>query len=217
MSIRILLADDHALMREGLRSLIEKQPDREIVAEAENGRTTVELALKLRPDLVIMDIVMPDLNGIDATRKILAKAPGLKIIALSMYSDRRYVAGMLSAGASGFLLKKNVFSELERAITTVLGNQVYLCPEVAAIVKEDYVHHLPDSDAKICATLTDREREVLQLLAEGNISKQIAARLGISIKTVEMHRQHIMEKLDLHSVADLTKYAVREGLTSLDS
>ncbi len=214
MSIRILLADDHKIMRDGLRSLLEKQSDMEVVAEAENGRTTVQLAQKLLPDVVIMDIAMPDLNGIEATRQIIATAPSVKVLALSMHSNRAFVTGMLSAGASGYLLKDSAFEELARAIRVIVMNQTYLGLGITKAVVKDYVRHLSATDPSV-PHLSPKEREVLQLLAEGMTTKQIASRLYVSVKTIETHRQKIMEKLDIHNIAGLTKYAIREGLTHL--
>jgi two-component system response regulator NreC len=210
MSIRVLLADDHKIVRQGLRSLLEKQHGMEVIAEAEDGRTAVQLARKLSPDVVVMDIAMPDLNGIGATRQIIAEAPGVKVVALSMHSDKRFVTRMLRAGASGYLLKDCAFEELARAISAVVANQIYLSLGIAGVVVEDYVRHVPETGP----SLTPRECEVLQLLAEGSSTKEIAARLHVSVKTVETHRRHIMEKLDIHTIAELTKYAIREGLTS---
>jgi DNA-binding NarL/FixJ family response regulator len=215
MSIKIILADDHKIVRDGLRSLLENQQDMEIVAEAEDGRTTVQQAQKFSPDVIIMDISMHDLNGIEATRQIIARSPGVKVLALSMHSDKRFIAGMLSAGASGYLLKESAFSELVNAIRVVVSNQTYLSPRVAGMVTEDYVHHLSATDSSVRSTITAREREVLQLLAEGKSTKQMAVQLHVSVKTIETHRQKIMDKLDIYSVAELTKYAIREGLTSL--
>lgn len=214
MSIRILLADDHKIMRDGLRSLLEKQSDMEVVAEAENGRTTVQLAQKLLPDVVIMDIAMPDLNGIEATRQIIATAPSVKVLALSMHSNRAFVTGMLSAGASGYLLKDSAFEELARAIRVIVMNQTYLGLGITEAVVKDYVRHLSATGPSV-PHLSPKEREVLQLLAEGMTTKQIASRLYVSVKTIETHRQKIMEKLDIHNIAGLTKYAIREGLTHL--
>jgi DNA-binding NarL/FixJ family response regulator len=214
--VRILLADDHKLVREGLRSILENELHMNIIGQAESGRATVELARTLKPDLVIMDISMPDMNGIEATRQIIAEVKGVKVIALSMHSDKRYVAEMLSAGASGYLLKQSALDELERAIQTVLGNKTYVTPEIAGIVVEEYLRHLASSTEVRPSVLTAKEREILQLLAEGKSTKEIAALLHVSIPTVDTHKQHIMEKLDLHSIAELTKYAVREGLTSLE-
>ena len=215
MGIRIVLADDHKIVRDGLRSLLENQQDIEVVAEAEDGRTTVKQAQEFLPDVIIMDISMHDLNGIEATRQITTKSPGVKVLALSMHSDKRFVTGMLRAGASGYLLKESAFRELVNAIRVVASNQTYLSPRIAGMVTEDYVHHLSATDSSTRLTLTAREREVLQLLAEGKSTKQMAAHLHVSVKTIETHRQKIMDKLDIYNVAELTKYAIREGLTSL--
>jgi DNA-binding NarL/FixJ family response regulator len=216
MSIKILIADDHRIMRSGLRSLLDKEPDMEVVAEAENGRMTVQLALKVFPDVVIMDITMPDLNGIEASRQILSRAPDIKVVALSMHSDEQFVVEMLNAGASGYLLKDCALGELCLAIRAVVANQNYLSPGIASVVIKDYLRKL--SRAKkppVARMLTLREREVLQLVAEGNSSKKIASTLHVSVKTIETHRQQIMNKLNIHSVAELTKYAVLKGITSL--
>jgi len=204
-------------MREGLRSLLEKQPGMEVIAEAENGRTTVQLSHKFKPDVVLMDIIMPDLNGIEATRQILAESPGIKVIALSMRSDRKFVTEMLSAGASGYLLKDSAFEELGKALRTVINNQIYLSPKIASLVVKDYLPNTITKDYSAPPVLTRREREVLTLLAEGKSTKQIASSLYVSVKTIETHRKKIMDKLGVNSIAELTKYAVREGLTSLDS
>jgi DNA-binding NarL/FixJ family response regulator len=216
MSIKILLADDHKIMRDGLRTLLEKQPDMTVIGEAENGRHTVEKALKAKPDVVIMDISMPDLNGIEATRQITGANPHIKILALSMHSDKRFVAEILTAGASGYLLKECAADELAAAIRAVMKGEKYLCPGVADVVVKDYVQRLSREKSSVSHPLTPREREVLQLLAEGKATKQIALKLHLSVKTVETHRRQIMQKLDIHSVAELTKFAVREGLTSLE-
>lgn len=214
MSIRILLADDHTILRQGLRVLLETQDDMEIVAEASNGRSAIDFAIELRPDIVIMDVSMPEMNGVEATRRIVERLDHTRVLMLSMYCDKRFVAKSLSAGASGYLLKDCVDEELVRAIRTVNGGATYLSPDIAGVVVDDYVDgRKADSQA---GDLTPREREVLQLLAEGNSTKQIAVRLNISPKTVETHRQRTMEKLDIHSVAELTKYAIREGLTSAE-
>jgi DNA-binding NarL/FixJ family response regulator len=216
MSIKILIADDHKIVRDGLRSLLEKHDDMEVVAEAENGRTAVELARKLSTDVVVMDISMPDLNGIEATRQIISARPEVKVIALSMHSDRRFVIGMFQAGVSGFLLKDCAFEELASAILAVTANQKYLSPLAAGVMIEDYLQRLPPEDDSASSVLTRREREVLQLLAEGWSTKKIASHLHVSVKTVETHRRRIMAKLKVHSIAELTKYAIREGLTSLE-
>ena len=217
MSTKILLADDHKITRQGLRSLLEKQPDMKVVAEAEDGREAVRLARQLHPDVVIMDVSMPDLNGMAATRQILGKSKKVKIIALSMHSDTLFISEMLKSGASGYLLKDCAFEELRDAIRTVIAGNIYLSPAISDVVVDDYLHRLsktgPSDSGEV---LTDREREVLQLMAEGKSTKQIARELYISVKTVETHRRQIMNKLNIHTVAELTKYAIRKGLTSLE-
>jgi DNA-binding NarL/FixJ family response regulator len=188
----------------------------QVVGEAENGRTTVRLVRELSPDVVVMDISMPDLNGIDATAQVLADVPEIKVIALSMHSDKRFIAGMLKAGASGYLLKDCAFDELVKAINTVMFDQAYLSPKIADVVIKNYVRHLSPSETSALSLLTVREREVLQLIAEGNSTKQIASQLYVSSKTIETHRHRIMEKVSIYNLADLTKFAIREGLTSLE-
>jgi len=220
MNIRILVADDHAIVREGIRSLLKQEEDFEIVGEASDGVAVVRLAHELKPDIVIMDLTMPDLNGVDATRQIAADLPGTRVIALSVHSDRHHISEMFKAGAAGYLLKDCVYQELARAIRVVRESQAYLSPEIATDVIQEYVngHGGGESggNASVYTKLTPREREVLQLLAEGHDPKQVGRRLHISFKTVQTHRQHIMEKLELHNLAELTKYAIREGLTSLE-
>ena len=215
MSVRIILAEDHRITREGLVNLLQERPDMEVVGEAENGREAVRLAKELSPDLVIMDVTMPDLNGIDATRIITSGSNNTKVIALSMYSDKQFVQGMIQAGASGYLLKDCAFEELVSAIKAVIQGDTYLSPGIAGIVVQDYLTKLTTDRSSADTVLTNREREVLQLIAEGNSTKEIAARLTVSVKTVETHRRQIMEKLGIFSIAELTKYAIREGLTSL--
>ncbi len=220
MAIRILIADDHKIVCDGLKALLEAQPDMEIVAQADNGREAVKLARKQKPDMVIMDVAMPDLNGLEAVRQILSSNPHIKVIALSMHADKRYVTGMLSSGASGYILKHCAFEELVHAIRVVLSNQVYLSPTIAGIVvKELAQSKSPRARQSISAspqTLTSREREVLQLIAEGHSAREIAQHLHLSVKTVETHRRQMMEKLEIRSIADLTKFAIREGLTTLE-
>lgn len=215
MSIKIILVDDHKILRQGLRTMLEKIPDMEVVAEAEDGRTVVRQAQELAPQVIIMDVGLPDLNGIEATRQVLMVSPQTKVIGLSMHSDKRFVLNMIKAGASGYLLKDSAFEELATAIHTVMANKSYLSQEVAHIVVKDYLEG-PTNKPSAFSILTLREREVLQLIAEGKSSRQIAETLCLSIKTVETHRQQIMHKLDLHSVADLVRYSIREGLSSLD-
>lgn len=214
MSIQIILAEDHRITREGLVNMLEDQPDMEVVGEAGNGREAIQLARELSPDLVIMDVTMPDLNGIDSTRVIASNPKNIKVIALSMYSDKQFVQGMMQAGASGYLLKDCAFSELVHAIRAVFKGDTYLSPGIAGIVVEDYVSKLSRSASSASSVLTRREREVLQLISEGESTRHIAAKLAISVKTVETHRRQMMGKIGIRTVAGLTKYAIREGLTS---
>ena len=215
-TIRILLADDHKMVREGLCSLIGQQIGMEVVAEAQDGREAVQLTRKLRPNLVIMDVTMPGLNGIKATQQILSKSPGVKVIALSMHSHRWFVVRMLDAGASGYVSKEYAFEELTNAIRTVWRGQTYLSPGIASVMNEDNPFDLSKINRSDCSVLTPRQRQVLQLIAEGKSTKETASILNVSVKTVESHRLRIMTKLNTHSIAGLTRYAVREGLTSLD-
>ena len=217
MAIRVLIADDHKIMLAGLRSLLEKQPDFDVVAEAGNGRKAVQMAQENKPDVVVMDVSMPDLNGIEATTQIIESLPATRVIALSMHSDKRFVMGMLRAGASGYLLKDCASQELATAIYQVAGGKKYLSPEITGVVIDDFLlGTASEEEATAASPLSAREREVLQLIAEGWSTKQIASHLYVSIKTIETHRRQIMKKLDLHSIADLTKYAIREGLTSIE-
>lgn len=217
MSIRVLLVDDHAIIREGLRSLLEKHPDMDVVADTDDGRKAFDLVQELLPDIVIMDITMRGLNGIEATRRIISEFPTVKVIALSIHSKRRYITDMLSAGASGYILKECLFDELAQAIKAVADGGRYLSPRITDIVVNDYIKHLSTTANSPFEALKTREREVLQLVAEGKSTKQIALELHVSTKTIEANRRQIMEKLHIHSVAELTKYAVREGLTTLET
>ena len=214
MSIKVLIADDHQIMREGLRALLEKEFDIQVLGEADDGRMILRMARELEPDVIIMDVAMPDLNGIEATRQIVGELPGVKIIALSMHDDRRFVLNMLKAGAAGYMLKDCAFKDLAKAIRVVMSHKTFLSPEVADIVVQDYLSTNQPAESSAFNLLSPREREVLQLLAEGKTSALIGESLHISIKTVETHRQQIMVKLKIRSVAELTKYAIREGLTS---
>ena len=217
MSVRLLIADDHRMLREGLRAVIEKEPGMQVVGEAENGKATIEMARKVVPHIILMDVAMPDLNGIEATRKIVAGNPKIKVIALSGHADRHFVTEMLKAGASAYILKQTACEELLRAIREVMDGKTYLSPAVTQGLVDSYVRSTPrKGENPAFATLTNREREVLQLIAEGKSTKETAGEMNVSVKTVETHRRNIMEKLDLHSVAELTKYAIREGVTSLE-
>jgi len=217
MAIRVLLVDDHPIMREGLRALLADERDVELVGEASNGRDALALTEQLAPDVVVMDVAMPDMNGMEAARRIADAQPGVRVVALSMHADKRFVRQMLLAGASGYLRKGCTFDELVRAVHTVAAGNTYLSPEIASTVAEDYTKRLISAGVSRPAALTPREREVLQLLAEGNQPKQIAARLNVSVKTVSSHRRSVMQKVGARSLADLVKYALREGLTSLDT
>jgi len=207
MSIKVFIVDDHKMMCEGLRSLLGNNPDIEVVGEACNGREAIKIVLELKPDIVIMDINMPDLNGIEATKAIRKRSPSVKVLALSMYADRRFVTSALKAGAVGYVLKDRSFEDLVKAIRLIASGQAYLSPEITDIVVSNYVEQAATESAP--DKLTAREREVLQLIAEGKTFKETALILGISPKTVDSHLRHIMVKLNTHSVAELTKYAIR--------
>jgi DNA-binding NarL/FixJ family response regulator len=215
MKTKILIADDHKLFRDGLKTLINKHPEIEVVGEAEDGLSAVALAQELKPDVVLMDISMPDLNGIEATRKILSERPEIKIIILSMHFDRRFVTEALKAGALGYLLKDSTVEELVQTIHAVKSDQIYLSDKINDVVIKDYIKMAKSAESSAYTVLSAREREVLQLLAEGKATKEIAAKLNVSVKTIETHRKQIMNKLNIHSIAELTKYAIREGLTQL--
>jgi len=217
MSTKLLLVDDHKIMRHGIRSLLEKEAGMEVLEETNNGRTAIELARILSPDVIIMDIAMHDLNGVEATRQITTELPEVKVIMLSMHSDRQMVTDALQAGASGYLLKDCEFEELVRAIETVVSNRTYLSPEIADILVENFVRKSSPSESSASSILTPREREVLQLLAEGKSTKEIATSLCLSTKTVETHRRQMMEKLNIYTVAHLIKFAIRKGLTTLEA
>jgi two-component system response regulator NreC len=217
MSTRILLAEDHGIVREGLRSLLAGCEGMEVVGEAEDGRIAVELARQLKPDVVIMDVTMPNLNGIDATRRIAKQVPGLKVIGLSVHSHMMFVADMLKAGAVGYMLKDSLFDELVDAIQCVQAGGTYLSPKIAGGIVDAFLKALDPEEASPLHTLNSREREVLQLVAEGRTTKQIALELHVSVKAIEATRRKIMEKLDAHSIAELVKIAILGGLTSLES
>lgn len=215
MTVRILIADDHKILREGLKSLLEKQPEFAVVAEAQDGLSAISAAKKHKPDIAILDIGMPDLNGIEVTRRIRSEMAETRVIALSMHADRRFVMGILEAGANGYLLKDSAFAELITAVTEVAKGKMYLSPSIAETVVKNSLEKLDRKDEGSSVLLSGREREVLQMIAEGKSTKEIALKLFVSTKTVETHRKQIMDKLNIRTVAGLTKYAIREGLTSL--
>jgi len=215
VTVKILLADDHTIVLEGLKSMLERSSAFTVVGTASDGLAAVKMARDLVPDLAILDISMPALNGIEAARRMLEANPAIRIIILSMHADGRFITEALKAGALGYLLKESAFEELSAAIAAVMAGQAFLSAAITDTVVKDYIRHLERQGSTVFSVLSAREREVLQLLSEGLATKQIAARLGVSIKTVETHRKQIMDKLDIHSIAELTKYAVREGITTL--
>src|SRR5450432_1729747 len=210
--MKVVLADDHRMMRDGLRAVLEKAGVR-VLGEAANGHEAIAEAKRLRPDVVVMDVGMPELNGIDATKRLIAELPGTKVLALSMTADRRYVSAMLEAGASGYLLKNAASEELLSALASVTLGETYLSPAITKTMAAPAIRRRTPS-VGLERPLSTREREVLQLIAEGKSSKEIGAILGIALPTVETHRRQLMEKLNLRTIAELTKYAIREGLTS---
>lgn len=213
--VRILLADDHTVMRAGLRALLERQPNLEVVGEADDGRQTVELAASLVPDVVVVDIAMPNLNGVEATRQMVNKQPAISVVILSMYSDETYVMRALKAGARAYLLKDSAVTDLIRAIEAVSQGKSFFSPKISRILAEDYVRALKQKGSvDTYELLTTREREIFQLLAEGRTNKEVATNLNISLYTVETHRRRILQKLNLHSSAELVLYAVRKGIIS---
>jgi two-component system response regulator NreC len=206
--IRILLADDHAVVRQGFKMILSAQPDMEIVGEAGNGREAVELAEQLKPEVVVMDVSMPELNGIEATRRLGDSTPHTRVLALSMHKDSVYVREILRAGARGYLLKDSVAADLVSAVRSIAAGEGYISPQVSTAVLDDYRRHVTNP----IDLLTSREREVLQMLAEGKTNKEIATVLNLSVYTVDAHRGRIMEKLNLHSINELVRFAVRNGL-----
>jgi two-component system, NarL family, response regulator NreC len=216
VNIRVLLADDHRLFRDGLQTLLEQQPGLEVVAVAADGQAVLTQADACRPDVVLMDISMPGLNGLDATRRLRHDHPEVAVVILSMHADHRFVVEALRAGALGYVPKDCDVSELREAIHTVLRRQLYLSRSLGDRIVRDYLALTVDRPDSAFSVLSAREREVLQMLAEGRSAKDIADALGVSVKTVETHRKNIMDKLSIHSIAELTKYAIREGLTHLE-
>jgi two-component system response regulator NreC len=215
MSVRILLADDHTLMRNGLRLLLERQANLEVIGEASDGRQAVDFAEIHRPDVIIMDIAMPQLNGVEATRQIVTRSPSTAVVILSMHSDESYVIRSLKAGARAYLLKDSAEADLIAAIGAITAGKSFFSPAVRRLLKEDYMHQLAEVGAEDSyELLTNREREVLQMVAEGMSNKEVANVLNLSLYTVETHRTHILQKLNLHSVPELILYAVRKGIIS---
>jgi DNA-binding NarL/FixJ family response regulator len=212
--MKILIADDHGVVRQGLKALIEIEAGMQVVGEASDGQEVVQLAGQLSPDIILMDIAMPNLNGVEATRLILEDNPQIRIIALSVHSDKNFITEMLKAGASGYILKSCLFDEVLRAIQTVASGDYYLSPKITDVVVDDYKYYMATINKSAQVHLTPRERRIIQLLTEGKSSKQIALRLHLSPKTVDSNRREIMNKLGIFSLAELTKYAIREGLTS---
>jgi DNA-binding NarL/FixJ family response regulator len=213
--ISLMIVDDHSIVRHGLKQSLSLEKDMTVVGEADTGRKAVELAREVRPDVIIMDVSMPDLNGIEATRQILKVNPDIKIIALSMHPDKQYVLSMVKSGARGYLLKTNLFEELVTAIRTVIAGNVFLSSDITEHIVKSAISP-NEEDFLLFHSLTSREREILQLISEGRTNAAIARHLFISKKTVDSHRLHIMKKLKLHSVPALTKFAVKHGITSLD-
>ena len=213
--IRIVLADDHTVMRSGLRLLLERQPNLEVVGEAADGMEAVELAGEAKPNVVVMDIAMPHLNGVEATRQIVSRSPETAVVILSMHSDESYVIRSLKAGARAYLLKDSAEADLIGAIHAITEGKSFFSPGVRRILKEDFMHQLAEMGAEDSyELLTNREREILQLVAEGKSNKDVANLLNLSLYTVETHRTHILQKLNLHSVPELILYAVRKGIIS---
>lgn len=210
--IRVLLADDHTILRHGIRALLEDEPDMQVVDEAEDGRAAVEQACALRPDVVVIDIGMPLLNGLEATRQIKQKCPQVGVLVLTMHDDEEYIRQMLAAGASGYVLKDTAGQDLIGAIRTVYKGEAVLSPAITRLIIEDYLRWGDGAGGKEMEELTSREREVLQLIAEGHTNREIAGILCISIKTVQTHRANLMQKLDLHDRADLIKYAIQKKI-----
>ena len=214
MAARVLLVDDHEIMREGICALLRKHDGFEVVGQAEDGRRAQEMVDELQPDIVIMDIGMPNLNGIDATRHILSKNPKIKVMALSTHNEGTIVAKMIKSGATGYMLKESAFEELTDGLDVMLQGKTFLCSKISKVVFSDYINIITNPQWVDGDGLSSREREVLQLVAEGHTTKVIAQMLHLSPKTIDSHREHIMEKLGIRNIAGLTKYAIREGITT---
>jgi two-component system response regulator NreC len=216
MATKILIADNHGILRQGISALIEKHGDMKVVGQADNGLTVVELARELQPDVVLMDVTMPVLNGIEATRQIKSELPHIKVLALSVHAKREFVLDMVRAGVSGYMLKECVFDDLVHAIKVIVAGQSYLSPQIATIVLEGITKDsVFDAAGSLHETLTSKEKHILQLLTEGRSAKEIASQFGMSVKTIEANRRQIMGKTDVDNLADLTKYAIRQGLITV--
>lgn len=214
--IKVMIVDDHSIVREGVSRLLERHADITVVGTAASGRAALGLADELSPEVVLMDVVMPDMNGIEATKEILKGHPGVRVLMLSMHRDRKTVSQALKSGAMGYLLKDRFSAELVQAVRALHAGQLYLCSDIVAVVIDDYLRRVPESAVELQSVLSGREREILRLIAEGKNSKTIGFLLDINVKTVDSHRQRIMKKLRLRSIAELTSYAVREGVISVD-
>lgn len=216
MSLRIVLADDHRIMREGLAAMLRQEPDFDVVGQADDGAALVRITRKLQPDVVITDVSMPGLNGIEAIRRILEEAPGVKVLCLSVHTEKLLVAAVMDAGAAGYVLKDCLYEELVRAVRAVVAQQVYISPGIAGVLIQAYRERQGAGHKSAFSELTGRELEVVQLIAEGHTTKAIAERLHVSAKTVGTHREHILQKLHLNGTADLTRYAIQEGIVTVE-
>jgi DNA-binding NarL/FixJ family response regulator len=214
--MKILIADDHGIVRQGMRALIDAEAEMQVIGEASDGQEVVQLARQLSPNVILMDIAMPNLNGVEATRLVLEENPNIRVIALSVHFDKCFVTEMLKAGASGYILKSCLFDEVLRAIRTVSAGDYYLSPTITDVVVDDYKYYMATMNKSAAIRLTPRERQIIQLLTEGKSTKQIALQLHVSSKTIDSNRREIMNKLGIFSVAELTKFAIREGLTSIE-
>lgn len=217
MSLSIVLADDHRIMREGLAAMLRQEADFDIVGQADDGAALVRLVRKLQPDVVITDVSMPGLNGIEAIRRIMEEAPGVRVLCLSVHTEKRLVTAVMDAGAAGYVLKDCLYEELIRAVRAVVAQQVYISPGIAGVLMQAYRERQATSQKSAFSQLTGRELEVVQLIAEGYSTKAIAERMHVSAKTVGTHREHILQKLHLNGTADLTRYAIQEGIVSVEN
>ena len=215
--IKVLIADDHTILRQGIKALLDNQAEIEVIGEAKDGREALTLIERLLPDVVLMDIAMPGLNGLEATRRIKKKFPKIKVLVLTMYTNEEYVFQILNAGANGYLVKETAFQDLISAIRAVYRDEAFMSPSISKKVINRYMQRVRETNNTTGDILTTREREILQLIAEGSSSKKIAEALFISPKTVETHRTHIMDKLNIHNRTNLVKYAIRTGIVDIDS